>query len=71
MLMLFARSWTYSIVPKDINKLTYEYKKWNIMASKTNKKIDENYEIKYDINNPQRMLRFIDILFYWKKYWVF
>ena len=31
------------------------------MASKTNKKIDKNYEIKYDINNPQRMLRFIEI----------
>ena len=54
------------IVPKDIrNKLTYEYKKkWNIMASKTNKKIDENYEIKYDINNPQRMIRFIEVYYF-------
>ena len=53
------------IVPKDIrNKLTYEYKKNGILWLKTNKKIDENYEIKYDINNPQRMLRFIEVYYF-------
>ena len=53
------------IVPKDIrNKVDLRIQKWNIMASKTNKKIDENYEIKYDINNPQRMLRFIEVYYF-------
>ena len=51
------------IVPKDIrNKLTYEYKKNGILwLQKQIKKIDKNYEKKYDINNPQRMLRFIEV----------
>ena len=51
------------IVPKDIrNKLTREYKKNGILwLQKKIKKIDDNYEIKYDINNPQRMLRFIEV----------
>ena len=54
------------IVPKDIrNKLTYEYKKNGILwLQKQIKKIDENYEIKYDINNPQRMLRFIEVYYF-------
>ena len=54
------------IVPKDIrNKLTYKYKKNGILwLQKQIKKIDENYEIKYDINNPQRMLRFIEVYYF-------
>lgn len=54
------------IVPKDIrNKLTYEYKKNGILwLQKQIKKIDENYEIKYDINNPQRMIRFIEVYYF-------
>ena len=54
------------IVPKDIrNKLTYEYRKNGILwLQKQIKKIDENYEIKYDINNPQRMLRFIEVYYF-------
>lgn len=54
------------IVPKDIrNKLTYEYKKNGILwLQKQIKKIDKNYEIKYDINNPQRMIRFIEVYFF-------
>ena len=54
------------IVPKDIrNKLTYEYKKNGILwLQKQIKKIDKNYEIKYDINNPQRMLRFIEVYYF-------
>ena len=54
------------IVPKDIrNKLTNEYKKNGILwLQKQIKKIDENYEIKYDINNPQRMLRFIEVYYF-------
>ena len=53
-------------VPKDIrNKLTNEYKKNGILwLQKQIKKIDENYEIKYDINNPQRMLRFIEVYYF-------
>tara|TARA_B100000941_G_scaffold94335_1_gene65551 strand:- start:305 stop:1195 length:891 start_codon:yes stop_codon:yes gene_type:complete len=54
------------IVPKDIrNKLTYEYKKNGILwLQKQIKKIDKNYEIKYDINNPQRMIRFIEVYYF-------
>ena len=54
------------IVPKDIrNKLTFEYKKNGILwLQKQIKKIDKNYEIKYDINNPQRMLRFIEVYYF-------
>ena len=54
------------IVPKDIrNKLTYEYKKNGILwLQKQIKKIDKNYEIKYDINNPQRMLRFVEVYYF-------
>ena len=50
-------------VTKDIrNKLTQEYKKNGILwLQKQIKKIDKNYEKKYDINNPQRMLRFIEV----------
>ena len=54
------------IVPKDIrNKLTYEYKKNGILwLQKQIKKIDKNYETKYDINNPQRMIRFIEVYYF-------
>ena len=50
-------------VPKDIrNKLTHDYKKNGILwLQKQIKKIDDNYDKKYDINNPQRMLRFIEV----------
>ena len=50
-------------VPKDIrNKLTHDYKKNGILwLQKQIKKIDNNYDKKYDINNPQRMLRFIEV----------
>tara|TARA_Y100001978_G_C23597575_1_gene387028 strand:- start:28 stop:930 length:903 start_codon:yes stop_codon:yes gene_type:complete len=50
-------------VPKDIrNKLTHDYKKNGILwLQKKIKKIDNNYDKKYDINNPQRMLRFIEV----------
>ena len=50
-------------VPKDVrNMLSLQYKKNGIMwLQKKVKKIDKNYEKKYDINNPQRMLRFIEV----------
>lgn len=50
-------------VPKEIrSKLVHEYKKNGILwLQKKIKKIDKNYEIKYDINNPQRMLRFLEV----------
>ena len=42
--------------------MIHEYKKNGILwLQKQIKKIDKNYEIKYDINNPQRMLRFIEV----------
>tara|TARA_B100001564_G_scaffold358892_1_gene378846 strand:+ start:3434 stop:4324 length:891 start_codon:yes stop_codon:yes gene_type:complete len=50
-------------IPKDVrNMLTFQYKKKGILwLQKKVKKIDNNYEKKYDINNPQRMLRFIEV----------
>jgi|TARA_B100001093_G_scaffold331603_1_gene316642 tRNA dimethylallyltransferase len=50
-------------IPKDVrNMLTLQYKKNGIIwLQKKVKKIDKNYEKKYDINNPQRMLRFIEV----------